>query len=254
MKIIRQQLNRNRMEPIIYFDTETTGVDTKTDRIVSICLIKVVNGEREIKKTLINPGIPIPKSATEVHAINDEMVKDAPTFKQISKGIYEFIKDFDICGYNSNFFDVPLLYNEFNRAGIIWDYSKIVFIDACTIFKRKEQRTLTAAVKFYLNKDHSEAHDAESDVLATIDVLQAQISNYSDIPNDRIGLARYCNYDKDFCDIGGCFTKNELGDYIFNFGKNKGKKASEDKNYLEWMNKQDFLPDAKAIINQILKP
>lgn len=234
-------------------DFETTGVDIKNDRIVELCMVKVLeDGERIVKHSLINPTIPIPQAASDVHGITDDKVKDAPTFKQLSKGIYEFIRDCDIAGYNSNFFDVPLLYIELCRAGIEWDYSKCSFIDVCSIFKRKEERTLSAAVKFYLDKEHDDAHGAKADVLATIDVLGAQMKAYSDLPSDIVGLSRYCNYDKDFCDIGGCFTKDENGNYILNFGKHKGKKAEDVKDYLQWMLNSDFLPDAKKIINTIL--
>lgn len=233
---------------MIFLDFETTGTDIKTDRIVQLCMIKVFDkGERIVKSTLVNPTIPIPKAASDVHGISDEQVKDAPEFKKIAKGVHEFIKGCNLAGFNSNSFDIPLLYCELNRAGITWDYSTSNFIDVRSIFTRKEERTLSAAVKFYLDKDHTDAHDAIADVQATIDVFKAQMLKYEDLPHTAAELSTYCNFDKSRCDISGCFAKDDKGDYVLNFGKHKGKRAADVKDYLKWMLSSDFLPDAKAI-------
>lgn len=240
--------------PIAILDLETTGVSKKDDRIVEICVIKMTSPtEREVKRMFINPEMPIPAHATEVHGIRDEDVKDANTFKQISKALLAFIQGCDILGYNSISFDIPMLYYEFRRADLVWDYSTVHFMDACVIFKRKEERTLTAAVKFYLNKDHEGAHGAQADCEATIEVMDKQLQVYEDLSGkDNKELALYSNYDREILDLDGCFTKNDEGVIIFNFGKHKGKEAKTMRPYLEWMNGADFMPDTKRIVNKIL--
>lgn len=243
--------------PIAFLDAETTGTDPRTDRIVELCIIKLVSEtERIVKRTLINPGIEIPKAASDIHGITDEMVKDAPTFKALSKSILEFINGVDIAGYNLISFDLPLLYEEFHRAGKSFDYKKVNVIDSCVIFKRKEERTLSAAVKFYTGKTHEDAHGAQPDVEGTIDVLAAQMLRYEDDLGkmDNKALALYSNYDKELVDMGGCFTKNEEGFLVVNFGaKHRGKLVSETpRSYFEWMMKENFMADTKSIVSKIL--
>jgi len=243
------------MRPRIFFDLETTGTDKANDRIVEIALIRMdekgFEGRYEFQ-SYINPTIPIPPGATEVHGITDEMVKDKPTFAQLAKKLHYLFSGCDIYGYNSNSFDIPLFVTELNRCGFTLDLESVLFIDACVIFKRKEERTLTAAMKFYCGKDHEGAHGAMADVLATIDVLNAQEKHYNDMPNTLTELALYCNYDKERCDISGCFVIDADGDHILAFGKHKGLKAKNCKPYLNWMNGQDFMPDTKAIIQKFI--
>lgn len=243
-------------KPFIVIDFETTGVNSREDRIVEIGMVKVLEeGPAESKRTYVNPEIPIPIGATECHNITDEMVKDAPTFRRLAKSLLEFIDGYDIVGYNSISFDIPLLYSEFHRAGLKWDYSKVHFIDACNIFKRKEERTLSAAVKFYTGQEFPDAHSAIVDCSGTLEVLYAQLKLYPDITDKtNAELALYSNYDKPFFDIAGCFTKDEVGRWIFNFGKYKGEDPKDHKHYLKWMlePKNSFLPDTLDIVKQIL--
>lgn len=246
--------------PVVFFDLETTGTDVRKDRIVEISMMKVdypnlnetnCGGDSRTRK--INPGIPIPKQASDVHGITDEIVKDQPTFARIAKGVFEFMDGCDIIGYNSLNFDVPLLYNEFLRAGIDWDYRKVNFIDVCNIFKIKEQRTLSAAVKFYLNQEHTDAHGAEADVLATINVFEEQVNRYQMREMTPEELALFSNYDRPLLDVSGKFTMDAEGDIVFNFGQHKGKKAKSEPSYLSWMiNKGDFSLDTLKIASQLL--
>lgn len=242
------------MKPRIFFDTETTGTDKANDRIVEIALIRFDGDQRYEFQSYINPGIPIPAGGTEIHGITDEMVKDKPTFAQLAKKLHNIFSGCDIYGYNSNSFDIPLLVAELNRCGFTLELEGILFIDPCVIFKRKEERTLTAAMKFYCDKDHEGAHGAMADVLATIEVLKAQLTHYDGLKEvPEAELALYCNYDKPRADISGNFAYDADGDLILNFGKEKGKKAKDCLSYLQWMAKQDFMPDTKAIIQQFIK-
>jgi DNA polymerase-3 subunit epsilon len=237
------------MKPIAFFDLETTGVDKTKDRIVEIAIVRP---DKEFY-SLVNPGQQIPESASSVHGITNEMVKGAPTFRQIMPQVISMFEGCDIGGYNSNVFDIPLLYCEIIRAGGHIDLSQYQFIDACNIFKRKEERTLTAAVKFYCNKSHEDAHGALADVKATIDVFNSQQFLYEDIGKmDRDQVALYCNYDKPRADLSGNFTIDAEGDYVLTFGKNKGIKAKNCKDYLNWMLTSDFMPDTKQIIHSII--
>ncbi|MBQ5394310.1 MAG: 3'-5' exonuclease, partial [Alistipes sp.] len=171
--------------PIVFFDLETTGVNTSSDRIVEISLIKVMpNGEEIAKTRRINPEMPIPPEATAVHGITDEDVKDAPTFKQIARSLAQFLQGCDFGGFNSNRFDLPLLVEEFLRAGVDVDFKRFRFVDVQTIFHKKEQRTLEAAYRFYCDRDLENAHSAEVDTRATYEVLCAQLDRYNDLEND----------------------------------------------------------------------
>lgn len=240
-------------KPICFFDLETTGTDVQNDRIVEIAIIKIQEGSPDIeKRILINPEIKIPTGASDVHNITDDIVKDSPTFKQISKSLLDFLFGCDLAGYNCNYFDVPLLYNEFQRSSIEWDLSDTKIIDVCSIFKRKEERTLSAAMKFYCKKEIEDAHSALGDVRSTINVFEAQKKYYEDLPDNISDLDRYCNYDSVRCDVSGNFKLNENNEYVFNFGKNKGKIASCDKSYLQWMLTSSFNSDTKKICMQIL--
>lgn len=241
------------MKPYLYFDLETTGVDKVSDRIVEIAIVRFDGNKRFEYQTLINPTIPIPKGASDVHGITDADVKDKPTFLQIVKTIHNIFTGCDIYGYNSNSFDILLLVTELARFGYSLDFEGVNFIDPCIIFKRKEERTLTAALQFYCNKSHDGAHGAMADVLATIEVLEAQKKHYAEFTTMPVEeLNTYCNYDKPRADIAGCFAFNEVGEYILNFGKHKGQKAKDCKPYLQWMNGQDFMSDTKQIIAKFI--
>lgn len=224
--------------PLIFFDTETTGTDVAKDRIIQIGTIKINPDLTTDPRLLnINPTIPIPAGATEVHGISDAMVADCPTFARVGRGIYNYFRGCDIAGYNSNSYDIPLLAEEFARIEIDFPDAGTRFIDVCNIFKKKEERTLTAAVKFYLKQSHDDAHDARADTEATIKVFTQQLEHYRDL--GEMSFDEICEFssmrDKDLIpvDIGGKICKNKEGQYIYNFGKNKGKQIQEDYYYAE---------------------
>ncbi|MGL5731687.1 MAG: 3'-5' exonuclease, partial [Bacteroidales bacterium] len=182
----------NLKNPIIFFDLEATGINITSDRIVEICYVKVFpNGDQEIKTRRLNPEMPIPAEAAAIHGITDEMVADCPTFKSIAKSLAQQIEGCDLAGYNSNRFDIPLLMEEFLRAGVDIDLSKRKFIDVQTIFHKMEQRTLSAAYKFYCEKELVDAHSAEADTIATYEILKAQLDKYPDLQNDMAYLADF---------------------------------------------------------------
>lgn len=238
--------------PVCFIDLETTGTDTEKDFIVEICVLKIIDGKEDIRTMLINPGVPIPKEATDVHGITDEMVKDSPKFVQISKALLDHIKGCDIVGFNSTKFDVPMLVSMFNRVGLSWDWRSVNLIDVRNIFVRKEERTLSAGVKFYLDRDHSEAHSAEEDIKATREVFLQQLARYDDIPKDFKSLALYSNFDKEIVDMAGKFQKNEAGEIVFTFGQHINKVAKNEKGFLNWMLTKDFTKDTKEVVQRLL--
>ncbi|MBR7183398.1 MAG: 3'-5' exonuclease [Alistipes sp.] len=247
----------NLKKPMVFFDLETTGTDTAHDRIVEISLIKVdPNGEKTIKTRRINPEIPIPAEASAIHHITDEDVKDCPTFKQIAKSLKAFIEGCDFGGFNSNRFDLPLLVEEFMRAGVEVDFfRKAKYVDVQNIFHKKEERTLVAAYRFYCNKELGDAaHGAEADTLATYEVLLSQIERYSDLENDVDFLSRYSSRG-DTADFAGRIGYNDKGEEIFTFGKYKGQKVAQifasEPGYYDWMMKGDFPQYTKKIITEI---
>lgn len=240
--------------PIVFLDLETTGLNTETDRIVELGIVKAnVDGSREIKHSRYNPEMPIPKNVSEIHGITDEDVKDCPLFRQHVKGILAFIDGCDIAGFNSNYFDLPMFYNECQKSGYEFKYGEVNLIDVGNIFKIKEQRTLSAASIFYLNKEHVDAHSAKVDAIVTADVFFAQLEKYEDLPKTVSELALFSNYDKPILDIGGKFTTNDEGEIIFNFGKHRGEKAKEHLGFLQWMCfKASFSQDTTNIALSIL--
>jgi DNA polymerase-3 subunit epsilon len=241
--------------PIAFFDLETTGVNLSTDRIVEIALIKVMPDlSRVVKRKLINPEMPIPKSSSDIHGITDDMVKDAPTFKQAGNEIKQFIEGCDLAGYNSNRFDIPLLMEEFLRAGMEVDLSSMKMLDVQHIFYAMEPRTLTAAYKFYCQKDLINAHSAEADVNATIDVLLAQIEKYESLGNSVDTILATVGEEK-IVDYARRFSFDEKGVEVFNFGKYKGKSVSQvlknEPQYYDWMMKGDFPLHTKQKLTEI---
>ena len=245
----------NLKRPIIFFDLETTGVDTANDRIVEISMIKIMpNGEEIVRTRRINPQMHIPEQATAIHGITDEMVKDEPTFAQIAKSMAQFIEGCDFGGFNSNRFDLPMLVEEFLRVGVDADFKNRQFIDVQTIFHKMEQRTLVAAYKFYCDKDLTEAHSAEADTRATYEVLKAQLDRYPDLQNDITALAEFSERGQT-ADFAGRIGYNDKGEEIFNFGKHKGRKVEdvfrEDPSYYSWMINGDFPLYTKKVITEI---
>ncbi len=242
--------------PLIFFDLETTGTNVATDRIVELSYIKLFPGSKEPqKKTLrINPEMPIPAQATAVHHITDDDVKNEPTFKQIAKELANVFEGCDIAGFNSNRFDVPLLAEEFLRAEVKVDFSRRKFIDVQTIFHKMEQRTLSAAYKFYCHKDLEGAHSALADTEATYEVLKAQLDKYPSLKNDVEYLSAFSTQSKNV-DLAGRFVYNNAGVEVFNFGKYKGRPVEEvlstDPGYYGWMMNGDFALNTKQVLTQI---
>ncbi|MBQ6582015.1 MAG: 3'-5' exonuclease, partial [Alistipes sp.] len=182
----------NLKRPIVFFDLETTGVDTAKDRIVEVSMIKIMpDGEEIVRTRRINPQMHIPEQATAIHGITDEDVKDCPTFAQVAKSMAPFIDGCDFGGFNSNRFDLPMLVEEFLRAGVDVDFRRRRFVDVQNIFHKMEQRTLVAAYKFYCDKNLEEAHSAEADTRATYEVLMAQLDRYPELQNDVAALADF---------------------------------------------------------------
>lgn len=241
--------------PIVFLDLETTGVDPAKDRIVEISLVKVQpDGSKEVKTRRINPGMPIPPESTAIHGIADDDVKDEPRFEQIAKSLAAYMEGCDLAGYNSNRFDIPVLAEEFLRAGVDVDLKKRRFIDVQNIFHKKEQRTLVAAYKFYCDKDLEEAHSAEADTKATYEVLKAQLDRYDDLENDIDKLAEYsCRAES--ADYAGRILYNEKGEEVFGFGKYKGRSVAEvfriEPSYYAWMMNGDFPLYTKKVITEI---
>ena len=246
----------NLKKPIIFFDLETTGTNVTSDRIVEISLIKIMPDGKEIEKTRrINPGIPIPAEATAIHHITDEDVADAPLFKQIAASLADIFTGCDIAGFNSNRFDIPVLDQEFRRAGIAFDFSRARFVDVQTIFHKKEQRTLTAAYRFYCDKDLTEAHSANADTRATYEVLMAQLDRYEDLPNDIEALSDFSSQNRNV-DLIGRLVYDEKRREVINFGKYKGRLAEEvlrrDSGYYSWIMQGDFPQSTKDCFTRIM--
>ena len=242
-------------KPICFFDLETTGIDITKDRIVEISILKVYpNGNKESKTWLVNPTIPIPKAASDVHGITDERVACEPTFKELAKQIHNMIKDSDLAGYNSDRFDIPLLAEEMLRAEVDFDLGNRVSVDVQTIFHKMEQRTLSAAYKFYCGKDLIDAHTASADTNATYEILKAQLDRYDSLENNIKKLSEF-TYRKQIADFAGFIGYNDKGAEIFTFGKHKGKRVEdifdEEPGYFGWLLGADFPLYTKKILTAI---
>ncbi len=241
--------------PVAFIDLETTGVNLSSDRIVEIAIIKVLpDSERQVKRKLINPEMPIPKLTTDIHGITDEMVKDAPTFKQAGNEIKQFLENCDLGGYNSNRFDIPMLMEEFLRAGMDVDLSTRRMIDVQHIFYTMEPRTLTAAYKFYCQKELVNAHSAENDVQATIDVLLSQIDRYKNLGDTLDTILEVIGEEK-IVDYARRFSFDDKGREVFNFGKFKGRPVADvlksEPQYYDWMMKGDFPLHTKKKLTEL---
>lgn len=245
----------NLRNPLIFFDLETTGIDVALDRIVEISYLKIFpNGDEESKTMKVNPTIPIPPKVTAIHGITDEDVKDAPRFSEIAKTLTKVFEGSDFAGYNSNKFDLPLLAEEFLRAGVDIDLKKRKFIDIQVIFHKREQRTLGAAYKFYCDKNLEDAHTAEADTRATYEVLKAQLDRYADLPNDVDELSKYSSHNRN-ADFLGRIIYDDEGIEIFNFGKYKGQRVTDvlkkDQGYYAWMMNGQFPLHTKNVLTSI---
>lgn len=246
----------NLKNPILFFDIESTGLNVATDRIVEICAVKVMpNGDQEVKTRRINPTIPISPESQAIHGISNEDVKDCPTFVQIAKSLANWMMGCDIAGYNSTKFDVPMLCEEFLRAGVDFDFRKRRMIDVQNIFHKLEQRTLTAAYKFYCHKNLDNAHSAEADTVATYEILKAQLDFYpDDLKNDMDFLSEFSTKNR-LVDYAGRIVLNDKDIPVFNFGKHKGVPVSEvlekEPSYYAWIMNGDFTLDTKKKLTEI---
>jgi DNA polymerase-3 subunit epsilon len=244
------QLNR----PLAFLDLETTGVNLASDRIVEFAIVKVMPDGSDIRKRrLINPQIPIPAEVSAIHGITDEMVKDAPTFRDIANDIRQFLDNCDLAGYNSNRFDWPMLMEEFLRAGLEFDIADRRMLDVQKVFHVLEPRTLTAALRFYCNEDLTDAHSAEADAFATWKVFNAQLARYPQLGNSVDSVIQYLG-DEQIVDFARRFVM-EKGVEIFNFGKHKGRPVADvlrnEPQYYDWMMKGDFPMHTKQKLTEI---
>lgn len=246
--------------PLVFIDFETTGLNTSSDRIVEATILKLnPDGDEEIKTILVNPEIPIPEDVTKIHGISDSDVADKPTFKQCAEDIREFIGDSDICGFNVKRFDLPFLETEFRRANIEFSRQGRSIVDVQVIYHQFERRDLEAAYQWYCGKQLDKRHSSAIDVRATIEILDAQISLYDELPGDVCGLHEFCctPEESNWVDKDGRFIT--LDDEItFNFGKHKGKYlkdvAQSDPDYLNWiLHKQDFSLEVQEIVLKSLE-
>ncbi|MBC3542176.1 exonuclease domain-containing protein [Rufibacter sediminis] len=254
-------------KPIVFFDLETTGVDICRDRIVEISMLKVMpNGEEILKTTRVNPTIPIPIESSMIHKIYDDDVADCPTFAKLARSLDEFLKGCDLGGFNLIKFDIPLLAEEFLRVDIDFDIENRSIVDACRIFHMMEQRTLSAAYKFYCNKPLENAHSAEADTIATYEILKSQVEMYEQVPlpgaedqaifpvqNDMQALHKF-TFQKT-ADLAGRIVYNSNGVEVFNFGKHKNVAVEDvlkkEPSYYDWMMKGDFPLYTKKVLTRI---
>ena len=246
----------NLKRPMVFFDLETTGTNISSDRIVEISMVKVMpNGEEIVKTRRINPEMPIPAEATAVHHITDEDVRNEPTFKQLAKSLREFIQGCDFCGFNSNRFDLPLLAEEFLRAGVDVDlFKKAQYIDVQNIFHKKEERTLVAAYRFYCGKELEAAHSAAADTMATYEVLCSQLDRYDDLENSVESLSEFSSRGRT-ADFAGRIGYNDKGEEVFNFGKYRDQSVEaifrKEPSYYDWIMNGDFPAYTKKIFTEI---
>ena len=245
----------NLKKPIVFFDLETTGTDISEDRIVEICYIKVMPDGSEIEYSKrVNPEMHIPEGASAVHGIYDEDVKDCPVFKEIAREIANDFEGCDVAGFNSNRFDLPLLAEEFLRAQVDIDLSRLRAIDVQVLYHKREPRTLSAAYKFYCGAELENAHSALADTRATYEVLKAQLDHYADMENDMDALSKESAFTNNV-DFAGRIVYDAAGREVFNFGKYKGMPVDavldRDPGYYGWMMNGDFPLNTKQALTRI---
>jgi DNA polymerase-3 subunit epsilon len=242
------------IRPLAIIDLETTGINLGSDRIVEIAIVKIMqDGKKTIKRKLINPEMPIPQGSTDIHGITNEMIKDAPTFRQVANELKQFLDNCDLAGYNSNRFDIPMLVEEFLRVGMEFEGKGRKLLDVQKIFHMMEQRTLSAAYRFYCNKELEGAHGAEADASATWEVLEAQVVKYPQLGTN-IETILKCIGEEPVVDFARRFAL-ENGIEVFNFGKHKGRSVAEilkaEPQYYDWMMKGDFPLHTKQKLTEI---
>lgn len=242
-------------KPIVFFDIESTGLSVIHDRIIEISFIKVLPDASEEKRTyLFNPTIPISQEATKVHGITNEKVANCPTFSEKAKEIFEFIGDADLSGFNALKFDIPMLIEEFQRNGMNFDVSKRNLVDVQIIFHKMEERTLSAAYKFYCDKEIENAHSADADTAATYEVFKAQLKRYPNLGSSIAEISDFTGINQR-ADLEGRIVYNDKNIPVFNFGKHKGKSVEEiftkEPSYYSWMMDNDFSTNTKQVITNI---
>jgi len=258
----------NLKRPLAFFDLEATGTNVGVDRIVEISVIKLhPDGSEEVKTWRVHPGMPIPLESSLIHGIYDEHIAGEKQFKELAQEVADFMHESDLAGYNSNKFDIPMLAEEFLRAGVSFDLDNRHFVDVQNIFHQMEQRTLKAAYQFYCDKQIINAHSAEADTRATMEVLLAQLERYADtewedkkgnkskpVVNDVEGLHKFTNLNRPV-DFAGRMAYNEEGEEVFNFGKHKGKRVEDvfnvEPSYYSWMMQGDFPLYTKRKLEEI---
>lgn len=248
------QLNLTR--PLAFFDLETTGLQIGKDRIVEISVLKVMpDNTSKILTQRINPEIPIPEQTSAIHHIYDKDVREMPNFETFAPKLHQYLTDCDFAGYNSNYFDIPVLVEEFLRVGIDFDMNGRKFIDVQSIFHQNEPRDLKAAYKFYCGKELLNAHSAEADTTATYEILKAQLERYTHVKNDTAFLHRYTARNNKNVDWAGRIVLNDKQEEVFNFGKHKGVPVEtvfmKEPNYYQWMMDGDFPLYTKKVITKI---
>jgi DNA polymerase-3 subunit epsilon len=251
--VTRLELER----PLVFFDLESTGTDPDSDKIVEIAALRLTaDGERETRTRRLNPGRPIPPGATAVHGITDADVKDAPSFRQIARSLLQFLEGADLAGFNIGRFDLPLLDREFRECDLDLDVASRKLIDVMRVYHRKEPRDLSAAVRFYLGREHVGAHGAEADILATAEVLEAQLGRYDDLPHGVDALADWCDpRPENAIDRRGKLAWRD-GEAVLTFGRHRDRTlrelVEEAPDYLEWILGSDFPDDAREIVRRAL--
>ncbi|MCI6643688.1 MAG: 3'-5' exonuclease [Alloprevotella sp.] len=247
------QLNLSR--PLVFFDIEATGLNTATDRIVELCMVKVFpDGKDEVRTLRFNPTIPISPEASAVNGITDEDVANCPRFADMASDLDNYFANCDLAGYNSNSFDIPMLVEEFIRAGVNFDLTTRRFIDVQTVFHKMEPRTLTAAYKYYCQKELVDAHSAEADTVATYEVLKAQLDRYDEVQNDVDWLADFTRRNNNV-DLAGRIVLNDENVEVINFGKYRGRPVRDvlryDQGYYNWIMQGDFPQNTKQVFMQL---
>lgn len=241
--------------PLVFFDLETTGTNITHDRIVEISIVKLMPDGTVVERSRrLNPEMPIPAEATAVHHITDDDVAAEPTFRQVAASLSKLLQGCDIAGFNSNRFDIPLLDQEFHRAGVDFDLNGVRFVDVQTIYHKKEPRTLVAAYRYYCGKELEDAHSALADTRATMEVLMAQLDVYDDLPVELDGLSEFANPNRNV-DLLGRLIYDDNKREVINFGKYKGRLAEEvlasDPGYYNWIMQGDFAQNTKNAFTRI---
>jgi DNA polymerase-3 subunit epsilon len=242
-------------KPLAFIDIEATGNNVSKDRIVEIAIVKhLADGNKSVKRKIINPEMPIPANITDIHGITDEMVKDAPTFKQAAHEIKQFLDGCDIACYNAYRLDIPLLMEEFIRVDVEFDMKNRKVVDVQKIYHQMEQRTLSAAYRFYCNKELEGAHSAETDAAATAEILSAQLERYPQLGNSIDSVLKATGEDQ-IIDFARRFAYNDKGEEVFNFGKHKGRTVADvmktEPQYYDWMMKGEFPMNTKQKLTEI---